>query len=70
MAVPVASGAQVVRALERLGFEVTGGRGSHVKLRKGPHVVIVPQHPEIARGTMRSILKQAGIDGKTLAGAL
>lgn len=70
MAVPQASGARVVRALERLGFVVTGGKGSHVKLRKGSHVVIVPQHSEVAPGTMRSILKQAGIDADALRDAL
>jgi predicted RNA binding protein YcfA (HicA-like mRNA interferase family) len=70
VSVPQASGARVVRALEKLGFVVTGGKGSHVKLRQGSHVVIVPRHPEIAPGTMRSILKQAGIDAATLRGAL
>jgi predicted RNA binding protein YcfA (HicA-like mRNA interferase family) len=70
VSLPQASGARVVRALEKLGFARTGGKGSHVKLRKGPHVVIVPQHPELALGTMRSVLKQAGIDAATLRGAL
>lgn len=70
MAVPKASGARVVRALERLGFEKTGGKGGHVKLRKGFHVVIVPQHSEVAPGTMRSILRRAGIDAETLRDAL
>lgn len=51
-------------------FVVTGGKGSHVKLRKGSHVVILPQHSEVAPGTMRSILKQAGIDAGALRDAL
>ncbi len=64
------SGPRVVRALQRLGFERTGGRGSHVKLPKGSFVVVVPQHRELAAGTLRSVLEQAGIDEDTLLGAL
>jgi len=70
VALPKASGARIVRALEKLGFERTGGKGSHVKLRSGPRVVIVPMHPEVAPGTLRSILRQAGIDAETVAKAL
>ena len=60
----------MVRALEKLGFVRTGGKGSHVKLRSGPHVVVVPMHSELAPGTMRSVLEQAGIDAETLRDAL
>lgn len=59
-----------MRALQKLGFERTGGKGSHVKLRKGSRIVIVPMHSELAPGTMRSVLEQAGIDAETLANAL
>ena len=50
-------------ALKRGGFVFKGQRGSHVKLKhllRG-NVVIVPMHSEIKRGTMKSILKQAGV---------
>jgi predicted RNA binding protein YcfA (HicA-like mRNA interferase family) len=60
-AVPVVSGAEVVRALGRAGFERVGQRGSHVKLRHADgRTVIVPMHRELASGTLRSILRQAG----------
>ena len=60
-AVPVVSGAEVVRALGRAGFERVGQRGSHVKLRHvDGRTVIVPMHRELAPGTLRSILRQAG----------
>jgi predicted RNA binding protein YcfA (HicA-like mRNA interferase family) len=39
---PIVSGARVVRALEKDGFEVVGTRGSHCKMRRGPRTVIVP----------------------------
>ena len=62
---PVVSGTQVARALEKLGFQRVSQRGSHLKLRlqvpQGSRTVIVPLHEELAPGTLRSILRQAGI---------
>ncbi|MFP6743029.1 MAG: type II toxin-antitoxin system HicA family toxin [Alphaproteobacteria bacterium] len=47
------------------GFTETSRRGSHVKFAKaiqgGTRTVIVPDHREIARGTLRSIIRQAGL---------
>lgn len=59
---PVVAGRTVVAALERAGFERRGQRGSHVKLREPTtgRTVIVPLHPELARGTLASICRQAG----------
>ena len=57
------SARQVLRALRRGGFDVVSQRGSHIKLKKriddGELVVIVPDHPELAEGTLASILRQA-----------
>lgn len=57
------SGAQIVRALQRVGFWQVSQKGSHAKLRglwKGKlQTVIVPMHKEIAWGTFQNILKQA-----------
>ena len=64
---PVVSGAMTVRALKRAGFEQPPGRrgqrGSHVKLRHPTtrRTAIVPLHPELAPGTLRSILRQADL---------
>ena len=56
------SAREVLAALKRGGFEEVSRRGSHVKLRhEDRRTVIVPDHREIARGTMRSILRQAGM---------
>ena len=59
------SGLQVVRALERLGFVRLRQRGSHVIMKKttesGDVGCVVPLHDEIAVGTLRGILKQAGV---------
>ena len=61
---PIVSGAEAVKALMRLGFVVDRQRGSHVVLKKttlqGERGCVIPMHREIALGTLRSALKQAG----------
>lgn len=56
---------EVKRKLEASGFSVAGQTGSHIKFVKiqasGTRTVIVPKHSEVAAGTIRSILRQAGI---------
>ena len=58
---PVCSGGEVIRALERLGFRVVRQRGSHVMLRKGMDGCVVPLHRELKRRTLSGILRQAGV---------
>lgn len=59
------SGQQAIRALEKMGFEQVRQRGSHVVLKKqtpeGAVGCVVPLHRELAIGTLRGILRQAGI---------
>jgi len=57
--------AKVIRVLGKLGFKVIRQKGSHIVL-KGFHkdkkrTVVVPRHEEIAIGTLRAILFQAGL---------
>jgi predicted RNA binding protein YcfA (HicA-like mRNA interferase family) len=64
---PVVSGSDVTRALVRARFEQVGQRGSHVKLKAvDGRTVIVPLHRELAPGTLRSILRQAGLSVEEL----
>ncbi len=59
---PIVSGREVVRALAEVGFVEVSQRGSHLKLRNAANrTVIVPMHRELARGTLRSILRQADL---------
>ena len=60
---PVVSGAQCVRALERAGFAVYRQRGSHIiMVRAEPRAQLtVPDHKELDRGTLRAIIRQAGL---------
>jgi predicted RNA binding protein YcfA (HicA-like mRNA interferase family) len=53
------SGAEVIRALERLGFEQVRQRGSHVVLRRGAVGCVVPLHKELKVGTLAGIVRQA-----------
>ncbi len=70
MSLPVLSGRKVIRALTKAGFSLEARKGSHVKLKKRVDdrilVVIVPDHAELARGTLRSILRQADLDREEL----
>ena len=58
---PLISGRELVKALERLGFEQVSQRGSHVKLRRRSTTCIVPLHPELKKGTLNGVLQQAEV---------
>lgn len=58
---PCVSGAKVAKALERLGFIRQRQRGSHLVMRRGSTVCVVPMHREVDQGTLRGVLRQAGI---------
>ncbi|MBN2367464.1 type II toxin-antitoxin system HicA family toxin [Candidatus Woesearchaeota archaeon] len=61
---PVVSGLEVVKALKKLGYELDHQTGSHMILRqnKEPYRrMTVPNHKEIAKGTLRAIIRQAGL---------
>ena len=63
-ALPVVSGRDVVRALRKLGYALDHQRGSHMILRQEeePHRrLTVPDHKEVARGTLRAIIREAGL---------
>lgn len=61
---PVIPGRDVVKALAKIGYEFDHQKGSHIVLRQssGTHRrVTVPDHKEIARGTLRSIIREVGL---------
>ncbi len=67
---PRVSGAEAVRALERLGFAVARQRGSHIVLRRGSSGCVVPNHRELKTGTLAGVLKQAGVSTEDFMKAL
>jgi predicted RNA binding protein YcfA (HicA-like mRNA interferase family) len=62
-ALPVLRPRDVVRAFEHLGWGVARQRGSHIVLTKpGVSVTLsVPDHAEVARGTLRALIAKAGL---------
>ena len=60
---PVVSGKKCIKTLEKVGFVIVRRRGSHIILaREDPkNTVIVPDHKELDRGTLRAIIRQADI---------
>ena len=67
---PVLSGADVVKALERLGFLQMRQRGSHVVMRRGAVGTVVPLHKELKTGTLAGILRQAQLGQDEFLGAV
>jgi predicted RNA binding protein YcfA (HicA-like mRNA interferase family) len=61
---PVLPPEDIIKVLVKIGFEKVSQKGSHAKFVKSganKRVVIIPMHYEIAKGTLKSILEQAGI---------
>lgn len=60
---PVISGREARRAFERAGWEFARQRGSHqILVRSGSIVTLsIPDHREIARGTLRALIRAAGL---------
>ena len=67
---PRVSGAAIVLALERLGFEKARQSGSHVIMRRGTKGCVVPLHSEVKVGTLAGVLPQAEISVEDFIGAL
>ena len=67
---PRVSGAQAVRALERLGFVKARQSGSHVVLRRGQVGCVVPLHSELKVGTLAGALRQAQVTTEDFISAL
>ena len=58
---PIVSGAEAVRALERIGFVGARQRGSQIVLRRGSQGCVIPNHRELKTGTLSGLLKQAAV---------
>ncbi|HPD17123.1 MAG TPA: type II toxin-antitoxin system HicA family toxin [Planctomycetota bacterium] len=67
---PRLSGRECVKALARAGFTLVRQHGSHMILRRSDPFtqVVVPDHKELDRGTLRAIIRQAGLNVEEFAG--
>ena len=61
---PQISGRDCVKALGKAGFYVKRQQGSHIILRRDEPFaqVVVPDHKNLDRGTLRAIIRQAGLN--------
>lgn len=61
---PVLSPNEIIKVLEKAGFQKISQKGSYAKYKNSGNssrVVIIPMHDEIAKGTLKSILEQANL---------
>lgn len=60
---PVISGKETIQAFERVGWKVSRREGSHIIMTKAGMAVTlsVPDHREVRRGTLRSLIRKAGL---------
>ena len=66
---PIISGRDLVRVLRNFGFQLDRQKGSHMILFRADPVTTlsVPDHRELDRGTLRALLRQAGISPEELS---
>ncbi len=68
---PVCSGAEAVRAFRQLGYVVDHQTGSHIILRhESQRRLTVPNHRELAKGTLRALIREAGLTKEQFAALL
>ena len=57
------SSSEVIKILEKFGFQIHSQRGSHIKMRRvaktGKETLTIPNHKQLDTGTCRAILRQA-----------
>ncbi len=60
---PILSSREIIRTFAALGWQEARRKGSHIILTKDGHVATlsVPDHKEVARGTLRSLIRSAEI---------
>ena len=69
---PPLSGREAVLAFESLGWKVVRQKGSHIILIKDGQIATlsVPDHKEVAKGTLRSLIRSAGLTVSEFVDAL
>jgi len=67
---PVVSAGELIKALEQQGFSAVRQKGSHIVMQRhttsGIVTTVIPNHKELAPGTLRSILKRSGLSVEDL----
>jgi predicted RNA binding protein YcfA (HicA-like mRNA interferase family) len=68
---PVCSGQEAIRAFQRVGYQLDHQTGGHIILRH-PQMrrLTVPNHRELAKGTLRALIREAGLTKEEFLGLL
>lgn len=61
------SGSELAKVAVGLGFEIRGQKGSHLVLKKGEKLLVIPQHKSLKKGTLLQILRILEISKEELA---
>jgi predicted RNA binding protein YcfA (HicA-like mRNA interferase family) len=61
--VPLLKPRDVIKIFKKLGWEVARSKGSHIILTKVGNIATlsIPNHSEVARGTLRSLIDKSGL---------
>jgi predicted RNA binding protein YcfA (HicA-like mRNA interferase family) len=61
--IPLLRPHEVIKTFEKFGWQVARQKGSHIILTKHGHIATlsIPNHPQVARGTLRSLIGKAGV---------
>ena len=61
--VPVLPPSDIIKIFQRLGWQMVRQKGSHIIMTRPGHMATlsIPNHPEVARGTLRSLIAKAGL---------
>jgi len=61
--VPLLPPSDVIKLFQRLGWQIARQKGSHIIMTKPGHIATlsIPNHQEVARGTLRSLIAKAGL---------
>ena len=61
--VPVLRPSEVIKTFQKPGWQVARQRGSHIIMTKSGHLATlsIPNHAEVARGTLRSLIAKSGL---------
>jgi len=61
--VPILTPKEVIKVFQKLGWEIARQKGSHIIMTRAGHIstLSIPNHNEVARGTLRSLISKAGL---------
>ena len=64
--IPLLRPHDAIKTFEKFGWQIARQKGSHIILTKPGHsaTLSIPNHPQVARGTLRSLIARAGLSAE------